>query len=246
MSKKKRKTSSPGQSHASGNNIRILIVCGIGVVILGIMIIAHNQQPARPTPSESIQVPSNNQSADDNSLDQLMAQAEQNPGDVNIQHSAGNILVGQKHDREALKYLARAAALESTDATTYNDIGVAHAHLDEQVDAVAAYEKAMKLNPDYTEAEFNLGTAYMAMGNTDEAIRFFIETIRMDKTFYRAYNNLGGVYAQKGDFEKAIAQYEAALQVKSDFTDAHQNLAIIYDAMGDSVKAREHQLAAQR
>ena len=222
--------------------IPLVVVCTVVVVILGIMFLSRHpsevQEPA--STGTTVQQPAESQENAEALIAQLMQKAALEPGNVELQYQLGSFLISLKRDREGLQYLERAVELDSTNATAYDDIGVAYAHLGIYSEAAAAYGNALRIKPEYVEASYNLGSAYMQLGKLGEAIECFDRTLALDATFYRAYNNLGWVYAQQGNMDKAIEQYEAALKIKSDFTDAHLNLATIYNFRGDSIKAEEH------
>ena len=73
-------------------------------------------------------------------------------------------------------------------------------------DAIAEYEEALRIKPDYAEAHTNLGTLLAGMpGKLPEAIAEFRAAIRFRPDYPEAYNDLGVVLAGTGRLQEAIA-----------------------------------------
>jgi tetratricopeptide (TPR) repeat protein len=111
----------------------------------------------------------------------------------------------------------------------HNDLGVVLAHLPCRLpDAVAQYEQALRLNPDFAEAHYNLAIALAQIpGRMPEAITHYEQTLRLKPDSAEAHNNLAAALAQiPGRMPEAIAHYEKALRLKPGDAEAHYNLAI--------------------
>jgi|CZKI01.1.fsa_nt_gi tetratricopeptide (TPR) repeat protein len=93
-------------------------------------------------------------------------------------------------------------------------------------EAIAHYEEAVRLKPDFAEAHNNLGRALEATpGRLNDAIGHYEEALRLAPDSAEAHNNLGGALeALPGRLDEAIAQYGEALRLKPDFAEAHNNL----------------------
>ena len=86
-----------------------------------------------------------------------------------------------------------------------------------QVDeAIAHYQKALQIKPDYAEAHNNLGNALLQKGRVDEAIAHYQKALQIKPDNAEAHYNLGNALLQKGRVDEAIAQYQKALQIKPD------------------------------
>jgi tetratricopeptide (TPR) repeat protein len=81
-----------------------------------------------------------------------------------------------------------------TVAREFNDYGVASHAEGDTVSAIANYQRALSLKPDYAQAHYNLGNAYEDLLQYDEAIAAYQMAIGQDDRFYYAYNNLARLY----------------------------------------------------
>jgi tetratricopeptide (TPR) repeat protein len=99
-------------------------------------------------------------------------------------------------------------------------------------DAIAQFEKALRLNPNLAETHNNLGNALKDGGRTKEAIAQYEAALRLQPDLAVAHNNLGSALNAGGRTQEAIVQYEAALRLKPDLAEAHDNLGNALNAEG--------------
>ena len=103
--------------------------------------------------------------------------------------------------------------------------------------AIAAYDKAIRLNPRDTLAYNNRGMAYERKGDRGKAISDYSEAIRIDPKYETAYNNRGSAYGAKGDYDKAIADLNEAIRLDPKDPPPYVNRGIAYRRKGDFGKA---------
>ena len=103
--------------------------------------------------------------------------------------------------------------------------------------AIADYNEAIRLKPDFAEAYNARGNAYDEKGDHDKAIADYNEAIRLKPGLAEAYYNRGLAYRRKGDLDKAIADYTEAIRLKPDNAPAYHNRGIAYRKKGDLDKA---------
>jgi predicted O-linked N-acetylglucosamine transferase (SPINDLY family) len=106
--------------------------------------------------------------------------------------------------------------------------------------AIAHYERALSLNPDYAEVHNNLGLALAAQGRIDRAITHYERALSLNPDYAKAHNNLGLVYMAQGRIDQAIAHYERALSLNPDDALAHNNLGNALRAQGQTDQAIVH------
>jgi tetratricopeptide (TPR) repeat protein len=91
-------------------------------------------------------------------------------------------------------------------------------------DAIAHFQTALQIKPDYVEAHNNLGGVLLKKGRVDEAIAQYQTALQIKPDNAETYYNLGNALRRKGKVDEAIAQYQMALQIKPDYAEAHINL----------------------
>ena len=77
------------------------------------------------------------------------------------------------------------------------DIGNAYFVTGQMDDAVAAYQRALKIKPDYVAAINNLGMAFLKKGMVDEAAAQFREALAIQPDFALARANLNKALLKK-------------------------------------------------
>lgn len=125
---------------------------------------------------------------------------------------------------ESLRQARLAAMALPKEGTSFYNLGVALARKDQLDDAIAAYNKALRLKPDYLEALNNLGVALDAKGQFDDAIAALNKALQLKPDDLDALNNLGNALANKGQFDDAITTLNKALQLKPDDPEVLNNL----------------------
>lgn len=102
-------------------------------------------------------------------------------------------------------------------------------------EAVACYERALVLRPDFAEACNGLGNVLWAQGRRDEAVACYERAITLRPDYAPAHNNLGLALAARGgagDADRAAACYARALAIKPDFSEAHFGLGNVLRKQG--------------
>jgi len=91
-------------------------------------------------------------------------------------------------------------------------------------EAIAAYNKALSIKPDYAEAYYNMGNALQDQGKLDEAIAAYNKALSIKPDYADAYNNMGNALKDQGKLDEAIAAYNKALSIKPDYAEAYNNM----------------------
>ncbi|MBI2870248.1 MAG: tetratricopeptide repeat protein [Candidatus Omnitrophica bacterium] len=91
-------------------------------------------------------------------------------------------------------------------------------------EAVAHYEEAIRLKPEFPFTYTSLGNAFLGAGRMDEALINFRKAIELNPGFAGGYNNLGSALARSGRVEEAISYFEKALELNPRDEVARENL----------------------
>ncbi len=117
-------------------------------------------------------------------------------------------------------------AKRPTNARAHSNLGSALEADGRIEEAVAQYEEALRLNPDYTETHNNLGNVLSGLpGRSGDAIAEFQAALRLKPDSAAVHFNLGNLWLRTpGRLNDAIAEYEAAVRLQPDHVAAHNNL----------------------
>ncbi|MDE0088373.1 MAG: tetratricopeptide repeat protein [Candidatus Poribacteria bacterium] len=121
--------------------------------------------------------------------------------------------------------------LPKQDANTYSSRGDFFRKGGQYNEALAEYQKAIDIKPDYEMAHFGCGHVYRHIKQYANAINAFQEAIKFKKNYKEAYHGLGIAYFESGDNNKAIAAANEALSIDAHYQPARQLLAAIKSTM---------------
>ncbi len=116
-------------------------------------------------------------------------------------------------------------------ARIYNLIGLAYLKQGVSTSsAVGSFEQAIKLDPQFAEAYFNIASAYAGNNaQTEKAAEYFQKTIEIDPHFFKAYFGLGWfTLMQKDDPAKAAEYFQKTLDQYPEFAEAYYGMGLAY------------------
>ncbi|MBV9404701.1 MAG: tetratricopeptide repeat protein [Acidobacteriaceae bacterium] len=125
----------------------------------------------------------------------------------------GDIYMARKMYREAIDKYREGPADSPILA---NKIGIAFHQLMQFDLARKNYQRAIKLNPKYSEAINNLGTIYYAQKSYKRAISCYDRALKYSEPSASIYANLGAAYFARKDYHRATEYYGRALQLDPD------------------------------
>ena len=111
-------------------------------------------------------------------------------------------------------------------------------------EAFAHFERAVELNPESFQAQYNLGRALEELGRPLDAKEHYEIALRIKPDLAAAHTNLGRLLTAGGQPRQAMLHYEMALRVQPRLAEAHDNLAILLIYAGRTDEAIEHFEAA--
>jgi hypothetical protein len=112
-------------------------------------------------------------------------------------------------------------------------MGIALKAKQQFIEAISYFEEAIRLEPDFAEAYYNLANSLRDETRCIEAIEHYRQAVRLKPDFAEAYNHLGVVLNAQGGYAENIENYEAienyrrALKLNPDFAEAHWNLSLV-------------------
>jgi tetratricopeptide (TPR) repeat protein len=86
--------------------------------------------------------------------------------------------------------------------------------------AIADYNEAVRLKPDYGDALLDRADAFIGKNELDRAIADYSEAIRLKPDNAAAFFNRGLAYVMNREGNRAIADYDEAIRLNPDYADA--------------------------
>ena len=151
----------------------------------------------------------------------------------------GQALLDQGLEAPALVAFERAAQGNPSASTLYR-LGTLLVKSSQPVKARAAFERALALKPDLSEASNDLGALLAQEGDVPAAIEKFQAALAATPDYPDALNNLGYALLLTGRPEEARKLYEKALALQPDFPEALNNLGLILGRDGEMEKAEHY------
>jgi len=112
-----------------------------------------------------------------------------------------------------------------------------HYYLEQKEEAIASYDKALAVKPDYPEAWNNRGVALSDLGRKEEAIASYDKALAVEPDDHEVWNNHGYALSDVGRQEEAIASFDKALEFKPDYHEAWNNRGVAFLALGHQEEA---------
>jgi tetratricopeptide (TPR) repeat protein len=121
---------------------------------------------------------------------------------------------------------------KSRQSGSYHGIGNVYSDLRQFDEAIAAYQKAIELDPNLAYPHNGLGNVYQQNGRYPEAIAAYQKAIELDPNNALSHNGLGNVYSDNGRYPEAIAAYQKAIELDPNFAAPHNGLGNVYRQNG--------------
>ncbi|MEG4959089.1 MULTISPECIES: tetratricopeptide repeat protein [unclassified Microcoleus] len=91
-------------------------------------------------------------------------------------------------------------------------------------EAVAAYKKAIELNPNFSWSYHSLGDVLLKLEKWEEAVAAYKKAVELNPDFSWSYHNLGDALLKLRRWEEAAAAYRCEIALNSDFAWSFCNL----------------------
>ena len=140
---------------------------------------------------------------------------------------------------------ARAKRVAGESAREWFDYGVS-VEQDDPNGARQAYQRALKIDPDFVDAYTNLGRLVHDAGDAKGATKFYAEVLRRNADDALAQYNMAVACEDLDDLASAREHYEKAVGIDPELADAHFNLGRILEHLGRREEALKHLLAYRR
>ena len=122
-------------------------------------------------------------------------------------------------------------------APAFNIRGIAKSRMDDYAGAVADYDQALEIDPQYAEAYGNRGVAKSQMGKHMSAITDYDRSLELNPQYAAVYNNRGNAKSGMGDYKGALADFAKILEINPLDATAYFNRGIVKGQMGNHAGA---------
>jgi tetratricopeptide (TPR) repeat protein len=112
--------------------------------------------------------------------------------------------------------------------------------------ALAAFEEAARMKPDYDQAYYNEGVALMALSRPAEAVEAYRMSLRLDPDNTDGWVNLGFALLSLRRVEEGLEAYEKALAQRGDDPLALHGASVARATLGDSPGALQYLARLER
>ncbi len=138
---------------------------------------------------------------------------------------------------KAIELAKRAIDYDAWDARAHGALGYAHLYRKEHDASLAAYKRALELNPNDADLLVEMGDALISTGDPDEAVNLINRSLNLNPFYPDWYLwSLGEAHFYGRRFEEAVQ----TLKGMRDQSEAHRLLASSYAHLGQPEEARRH------
>ena len=133
------------------------------------------------------------------------------PKDRRLLYLAGNWLMGENGDDQALHLFQKALALNKNDAPALNDLAYLYARQRNFPQAFAAMDRYTQLFPGEPNPNDSYGELLRMAGNFDGSLAHYRAALKIDPTFVTSQLGIADTYALMGNQEQARIEYDKAI-----------------------------------
>ncbi len=137
----------------------------------------------------------------------------------------------------AARLIARAISSNGNDPAFHASLGAALRPQGKNDEALAAYRRALALQPDFEEAHFNLGSILLEQDQLEGAKSHLESALALRPDCGETHHVMGMLLAREGKPEEAAASYRRAIELKPDLIEALNNLGNLCSKSGKHEEA---------
>ena len=178
------------------------------------------------------------------------AMFERVPASYRVHQASAEIFELQNRYSDAVAEYRKAIASNPSAPELHFHLGRAillQGHSPESMERASAEFKAeLKITPEDSASEFQLGQIEQAQGNTADAKLHFERAVALSPTFVQALIALGKIHLRNNRYAEAISVFTRAIQVQPTNESAHYALLTAYRNNGQVDRARAEKATLDR
>ncbi len=110
--------------------------------------------------------------------------------------------------------------LDDSQHEVYYNLGNALSYQGNYDQAIAWWQRALDLNPDFAEAHQNQAEVWQKLGEFEKAISCYFKAVGIVPDWTEGYWNLGLCFCRQDKLDEAVACFQKAIQIQPDFAPA--------------------------
>ena len=131
---------------------------------------------------------------------------------------------------QVIRYNEHVLTEDPTNAEAHTLVGRSQLYLRQVTEAMAHFQAAVKANPNYDPAWYELGFVALRTGDWEGARQAFENVVRLNPQDYQAHGSLGALFLQRGDLVAAETQFRTALRINPQDDVSRANLDRVLQA----------------
>jgi tetratricopeptide (TPR) repeat protein len=104
-------------------------------------------------------------------------------------------------------------------------------------EAAEAYRKAVQLDPNSAQWQYNLSLALLKLGDREGQKKALQRALEIDPNVTATHNDLGLAFLSEGKMKEAEREFRAALEIDPKSAQAQNNLGVVYNQQGKDAEA---------
>ncbi len=147
-------------------------------------------------------------------------------------------LAAHYYTAEIRKEKRREPMRENVQSDNYCQRGDFRIFLEEYSEALADYEEAIRVDPNYAVAYYNRGVIkFFSEKDYASALADYNKAIELKPDYYDAYNSRGAVRFALKEYESALADYDEAIRLNPGYAAAYNNRGNVKKELGRNAEA---------
>ena len=151
---------------------------------------------------------------------------------------AGYASAVERNPEKRLRLLEELSNKYPQEKEFHSDLGLVYDGRGRYPEAIAAYEKALTLDPNFGPALNQAGYDYAALGELEKALQYFERYAAANPGQANPIDSIAELYFRLGKFDEAKAKYQEALEIRPDFSSSCIALSYVFALQENYPEAR--------
>ncbi|QYK52153.1 MAG: tetratricopeptide repeat protein [Fimbriimonadaceae bacterium] len=161
------------------------------------------------------------------------------PENLDALYLLSTVKLGHQEYDEAVQLLKHLTMAHPQFAEAWSSYGSALTGLGELEEAMAAFHRALDINPSLSDTHYHLAQLHFALKEWRSAAEHFRLAVGYDPSHAQAYNELAICFYHMHEFDQSMAACHSALLIDKGFVPAYNSLGLALAALGQSHSAEE-------